>query len=95
MERYYHMIIGYQLSQRRLHISSDRCDDCFSSFRIEVLHRRNRSGVDLDFSSNKGFGIWKTGRQGKRLYIYFSKASLTCSGAQIVCIAEREDVLQS
>jgi hypothetical protein len=59
-----------------------------------MLHRRNRGGIDLDFSGNKIIGILKTRRQRKRLYVYFSKASLTCSGARIVRIVQREDVLQ-
>jgi hypothetical protein len=43
-----------------LHISGNRSDDCFPGFRIEVLHRRNGGGIDLNFSGNKCFRIWKT-----------------------------------
>ena len=71
------MILVGCLSQVWLDICSYSCNNCLPILNGQVLHRRNRSGIDFDFPSNKSVRIWKTRCQGKRFYFYFVKIQIS------------------
>jgi len=71
------MFVAYHVFERRLHIDADRGDDRLPSFGVQVLHRRNRGRIDLDFSRKKSIRVGKARRQRQRPTVTFENPALS------------------